>query len=76
MWTVLAITVGVFLLAVVGMAVGVIVSGKRLKGSCGGAVGPNGTMIGDCLCARQGKKECESGPPEVVASGNTQSVSS
>ncbi len=50
----------VFLLAVAGMAVGVVVAGKRLSGSCGGAMGPDGEALGDCLCARKQNDICAS----------------
>lgn len=53
------ITLAVFGLAVAGMAIGVMVSGKRLKGSCGGVIAPDGRVIGDCLCAREGEKACD-----------------
>ncbi|MGE3167187.1 MAG: (Na+)-NQR maturation NqrM [Planctomycetota bacterium] len=74
MWILLPITLGVFLLAVIGMAIGVMVSGKRLKGSCGGAVGPNGEVVGDCLCARTGKTQCETRQP--AASREAEATSS
>jgi len=41
MWmTVFGLSLGVFLLVTIGMAVGVILSGKSLKGSCGGLANP------------------------------------
>ncbi|MCA9694155.1 MAG: hypothetical protein KC636_31505 [Myxococcales bacterium] len=40
-----------------GMAVGVIVSGKRLRGSCGG-VG-----AGDCDCTPTQREECAGDTP-------------
>lgn len=41
MWmTVFGISLGVFLLVMIGMAVGVMLSGKSLKGSCGGLANP------------------------------------
>lgn len=64
MW-VYVLTASVFLLAVVGMAVGVIVSGKRLKGSCGGIMASDGRVIGDCLCARKGTKACDKVTPSA-----------
>ena len=37
--TMILLTVLVFVLAVAGMAIGVILSNRRLKGSCGGMAG-------------------------------------
>ncbi len=51
---------GIFVLAVAGMAVGVLIAGKRLSGSCGGAMGPDGEALGDCLCARKENDLCAS----------------
>ena len=45
------VTVLIFLLAVAAMAVGVIFSGRRLKGSCGGT-GEN------CRCSAEARREC------------------
>ena len=39
MWPVFLAAAIVFLLAIGGMAVGVIISNRRLKGSCGGLAG-------------------------------------
>ena len=58
-FVVFLIVFGGFLLAAIGMALGVMVTGKRLKGSCGGIMGPDGEAIGDCLCARKGTNACE-----------------
>ena len=53
---VLALTFTAMLLAVTAMAVGAMVTGRRLKGSCGG-VGPGSA---DCLCAKEGRPpQCE-----------------
>jgi hypothetical protein len=49
----------VFALAVLGMAVGVIFSGRKLSGSCGG-VTADGKNLADCLCARKTKDICAS----------------
>ena len=58
-----------FVLAVTGMAVGVIVKGKRLAGSCGGR-GPDGRPLADCLCAREKRETCDKLPAaELVGSG-------
>lgn len=51
------ITFGVFLLAVGGMAVG-LVRGRALSGSCGG-VGPDGEPLADCLCEMQNAPVCD-----------------
>ena len=63
---------GLFLLAVAGMAVGVILAGKRLNRSCGG-VDPSGENLGDCLCARREAEVCpsedESGLVEISQLG-------
>ena len=37
--TLILLSTGVFALAIAGMAVGVILSNRRLKGSCGGLTG-------------------------------------
>lgn len=60
------LAIGVFLLAALGMAIGLILAGKRLKGSCGGAIAPDGTVIGDCLCAREKKPPCDRAEPQVT----------
>ncbi len=50
------VTFGVFLLVMVGMAVGVIVSNRAIKGSCGGLNDIEG-LKGACdIC--EGKKAC------------------
>lgn len=49
------ITLGVLLIVILGMAVGVILSNKALKGSCGGLAK---IMGDDCMfCAK--KDECK-----------------
>lgn len=55
--TVLVVVTFLFMMFSVGaMAIGAMVSGRRLKGSCGG-VGPGSA---DCLCAREGRPpQCE-----------------
>lgn len=54
-----------FALAVAGLAIGVIVKGKRLSGSCGGR-GPDGRPLADCLCAREQRPTCPAPPAELV----------
>jgi hypothetical protein len=56
------LTVLVFVIAVAGMAVGVMVSGRRLQGSCGGESGA-------CLCKPGSEpRSCpkKSAPPEAT----------
>ncbi len=60
MYAVIGLTFMTMLLAVAGMAIGAMVHGRRLKGSCGG-LGPNA----DCLCAKEGRPpECKKEPSE------------
>lgn len=68
LFVVMLLGLGVFLLAAIGMALGVLITGKRLKGSCGGVMGPDGQALGDCLCARKGTNACDrvaAGDPPV-----------
>lgn len=54
--TTFVLTVVLVGLLMAAMAVGVIFSGRRLKGSCGGKGGP------ECACDAQGiPRECETG---------------
>ncbi len=45
------LTMGLVALLMAGMAIGVIVSNRRLAGSCGGA-------SADCLCEKKERGEC------------------
>ena len=55
-------TFTVFVTALALMAVGVMVAGKRLSGSCGGR-GPNGEPLGDCLCEKAREEALARGEP-------------
>lgn len=46
--TIFLLTFTVFLLALTGMAIGVIVSDRRIRGSCGGLANLPGMEPGDC----------------------------
>lgn len=48
----------VMLVSLAAMAVGWIVKGKALSGSCGG-VDPDGRPLADCLCELMNKPVCE-----------------
>lgn len=52
MQTLLA-TLAVFLVVMAAMAVGVLLGGRRLSGSCGGVPGK------DCTCSTADRKACE-----------------
>ena len=47
----------VFAVAILAMSVGVLVSGRRLSGSCGG-VDALSEMLGDCFCVRKARALC------------------
>ena len=49
------LTLGLVVVLMGGMAIGAIVSGKRLRGSCGGVDGA------DCACERDGIPAAERG---------------
>jgi len=51
------LTVGLIALLMSGMAIGVIVSNRRLAGSCGGTGA-------DCLCEKRERGECPHDNPE------------
>jgi len=51
----------VFAVAIVAMAVGVLVNGKKLAKSCGGsAEAVEADLLGDCVCARKDADICAS----------------
>lgn len=59
---VVLLTAGVMLFAMAAMAVGVMLSGKTLKGSCGG--------VGNCACEAAGiPKRCEPPEEQIVTIG-------
>jgi len=60
--TTLLLSFTVFAVAVTAMAVGVMLSGRHLKGSCGGAAAAAGddSLLGDCVCARKEADICAS----------------
>lgn len=49
--TTIGLTVGLVALLMTGMAIGVLVSNRRLAGSCGGA-------SADCMCEKRARGEC------------------
>ncbi len=53
------LTVGLIALLMAGMAVGVIVSNRRLAGSCGGTGA-------DCLCEKRERGECPNDKPNAL----------
>lgn len=61
------IAVGLFGLCFAGMSVGVMLSGRRLRGSCGGdpVLDANGEEIACGSCARQEASVCPSDDPLV-----------
>lgn len=62
----LLITVSVFMLAFFGMAIGVVISNKAIKGSCGGISSIMGKSACD-ICAL--KDQCESTNKELCEEG-------
>ena len=61
------LSIVVFGLAMAGMAVGVILSDRSLKGSCGGEahLGPNGEALSCGACPKQEADLCPSDDPLV-----------
>ena len=64
-WLEIIIALAVFLLAVAGMAIGVILSNRRLKGSCGGLANLRDST-GKTLCdaCTNPSPECAGDPVE------------
>ncbi|MBX3427090.1 MAG: (Na+)-NQR maturation NqrM [Pirellulales bacterium] len=70
MWLTILITVGVFILALTGMAIGVILSDRRIKGSCGGMANlrdEHGRPM--CEGCTNPSPDCTGSPDERVAAG-------
>jgi len=57
MWPVFAVTLAIFGIAIAAMAIGVIFSGRCLRGSCGGpeAAGPDGESLSCATCPNRRK---------------------
>lgn len=61
------VTASVFIIAFTGMAIGVIIADKRIKGSCGGI----GTLMGKSACdVCSFKDKCESSGREICEEGD------
>jgi hypothetical protein len=60
--TTILLTFMLFAVALTAMAVGVLLSGRHLKGSCGGAANDvaEDSLLGDCVCARKEADICAS----------------
>ena len=60
------ITISVFIIAFFGMAIGVIIADKRIKGSCGGI----GALMGKSACdVCSFKDKCDSSGREICEEG-------
>ncbi|MDZ4858661.1 MAG: hypothetical protein SGI88_06730 [Candidatus Hydrogenedentes bacterium] len=68
MVAILLITLSAFLIAVAFMAVGVIFSGRCLRGSCGGnpVLGPDGEPLLCATCPNRDKLKQDSCEPDGV----------
>ncbi|MCA9237901.1 MAG: (Na+)-NQR maturation NqrM [Planctomycetales bacterium] len=67
MWNMFFLTLGVFAVALLGMAIGVIVSDRRIKGSCGGMANMRDTQ-GRTICeaCTNPSPECRGEPVEAA----------
>lgn len=66
--TVLLLTLAIFGVAMAIMAVGVVFSGKCLRGSCGGSeeiIGPDGEPIRCASCPRRKEDEARRRAPQM-----------
>lgn len=62
------VTISVFLIAFTGMAVGVIIANKEIKGSCGGI----GAIMGKSACdVCTFKNKCDSTGKEICEEGDS-----
>ena len=63
-------TIVFFGLCMCGMAIGVMVSGRRLRGSCGGdaVVGPDGQQVSCGACPKKEAEVCPTDDPLVALS--------
>ena len=65
--TLILLSISVFALAIAGMAIGVIISNRRLKGSCGGLAGRQ-DREGNSVCemCTDPSPECDGVPAAAV----------
>lgn len=56
MWTAIMLTIIVFVIAVLGMAIGVIFSNRCLRGSCGGMANKNDSDMSCDFCNNASKE--------------------
>ena len=60
------ITISVFMVSFLGMAIGVVIADKRIKGSCGGI----GALMGKAGCdSCSFKDKCETSGKEICEEG-------
>lgn len=66
--TVILLTLSIFAIAMVGMAAGLLVSGRLLRGSCGGeqVLGPDGNPLSCGSCPKKEQQVCPSDDPLVA----------
>ena len=58
--TLFLITAFFFMLGWFLMSIGLLMSGKRLKGSCGGKTPDENDLLGNCICSRKEADICAS----------------
>ena len=64
--TLTLLTLAIFAIAMTVMSVGVIFSGRCLRGSCGGAevLGPDGNPLSCATCPKRKKREGDADAPD------------